>query len=387
MSLFKNIISYFRPTSPYQSLNTISISTSRISQNLSLLQSLQPHHTIIPVVKSNAYGHGLKQVCQILNTITNIQIPLIAIDSYPEYQIVADTTDKDILVLGETLSSNYHLYNPQRTHLAVGTLEVLQALIDTKRHRNIHLFLNTGMNREGFQENTLQQALDLLKTTKYIHVVGVMSHLANADISDNSFTNIQVERFKQLYQNIIDAEHAPSYVHIANSAGISKINDPLFTASRTGLAMYGYNPLEPDDEYYSSYTWLQPALRLTSTITSLQHLQPREWASYGLTWKTDNPTTLATLPIGYNEWLPRLAGEWYSVYHEDHALPLRGRICMNLCSCDIGDLPVHIGDQIEIIWRDESKKNTIWHLAHLTQTIPYTILTGLNSGLKRVITF
>jgi alanine racemase len=254
MSLFKNIISYFRPTSPYQSLNTISISTSRISQNLSLLQSLQPHHTIIPVVKSNAYGHGLKQVCQILNTITNIQIPLIAIDSYPEYQIVADTTDKDILVLGETLSSNYHLYNPQRTHLAVGTLEVLQALIDTKRHRNIHLFLNTGMNREGFQENTLQQALDLLKTTKYIHVVGVMSHLANADISDNSFTNIQVERFKQLYQNIIDAEHAPSYVHIANSAGISKINDPLFTASRTGLAMYGYNPLEPDDEYYSSYT-------------------------------------------------------------------------------------------------------------------------------------
>ncbi len=99
MSLLKNIISYFRPTSSYQSLNTISISTSRISQNLSLLQSLQPHHTIIPVVKSNAYGHGLKQICQILHTIKNIHIPLIAVDSYPEYQIVADTTDKDILVL------------------------------------------------------------------------------------------------------------------------------------------------------------------------------------------------------------------------------------------------------------------------------------------------
>jgi len=110
------------------------------------------------------------------------------------------------------------------------------------------------MNREGFQEDTLQQALDLLKTTKYIHVVGVMSHLANADMNDNNFTKQQVEIFKKFYQTIIDAGHTPSYVHIANSAGISKINDPLFTASRTGLAMYGYNPLEPDDEYYSSYT-------------------------------------------------------------------------------------------------------------------------------------
>jgi alanine racemase len=77
-----------------------------------------------------------------------------------------------------------------------------------------------------------------------------MSHLANADLQDNSFTNYQVEKFKQLYQTIITAGHTPSYVHIANSAGISKIHDPLFTASRTGLAMYGYNPLESDDQYF-----------------------------------------------------------------------------------------------------------------------------------------
>lgn len=382
---FKDFINLFRPTSSYQSLNTISISTSRISQNLQLLQSLQLHHAIIPVVKSNAYGHGLKQICQILDTITTINIPLIAVDSYPEYQIVADTTDKNILVLWETLSSNYHLYNPKRTHLAVGTLEVLQALIDTKKHRNIHLFLNTGMNREGFQKDTLHQALTLLKTTNQLHVVGVMSHLANADMSDNSFTDTQVERFKKFYQTIIDAGHTPSYVHIANSAGISKIHDPLFTASRTGLAMYWYNPLEPDDIQYSSYTWLQPALRLTTTITSLQHLQPSEWASYGLIWKTDKLTTLATLPLWYNEWLPRLADQWYTVYHKNNELPLRGRICMNLCSCDIEDLPLHIGDQIEVIWWDKTKNNTIWHLANLTQTIPYVILTGLDNGLKRII--
>lgn len=110
------------------------------------------------------------------------------------------------------------------------------------------------MNREGFQEDTLQQALTLLQTTNQLHIIGVMSHLANADMSDNSFTTSQVERFKNLYQTIIDAGHTSSYVHIANSAGISKIHDPIFTASRTGLAMYGYNPLESDDAHYSSYT-------------------------------------------------------------------------------------------------------------------------------------
>ena len=81
-----------------------------------------------------------------------------------------------------------------------------------------------------------------------------MSHLANADLQDNSFTTHQVEIFKKFYQTIIDAGHTPSYVHIANSAGISKIHDPLFTASRTGLAMYGYNSLERDDPYYEQYT-------------------------------------------------------------------------------------------------------------------------------------
>ena len=150
-SLPKSLINFFKPTSSYQSLNTLEIKRSHIEHNLTILQKLQPNHIIIPVVKSNAYGHGLKQICKILNTITNQNLPLIAVDSYPEYQIVADTTDKNILVLGETLPTNYSLYNPHRVHLSVGSLEVLQSLIQTNKKRTIHLFLNTGMNREGFQ--------------------------------------------------------------------------------------------------------------------------------------------------------------------------------------------------------------------------------------------
>ncbi len=103
-----------------------------------------------------------------------------------------------------------------------------------------------------------------------------MSHLANADMVDNSFTEQQINTFKSMYNIIKDDGHKPHYIHISNSAGISKIQDPLFTASRTGLAMYGYNPLESEDIYYKYYNNLKPALRLISTITSLQHLQAGE---------------------------------------------------------------------------------------------------------------
>ena len=87
------------PTSSYESLNVIEIKKDHIIHNFRHIQSLQPHQTIIPVVKSNAYGHGLPQICTILNTFSNKELPLIAVDSYPEYQIVTDTTDKNILVL------------------------------------------------------------------------------------------------------------------------------------------------------------------------------------------------------------------------------------------------------------------------------------------------
>ena len=381
----KKWIKSLLPISSYESLNIIEIKKDHIIHNFRHIQSLQPHQTIIPVVKSNAYGHGLQQICTILNTFSNKELPLIAVDSYPEYQIVADTTDKNILVLWETLSSNYHLYNPSRTHLAVGTLEVLQALIDTKKHRNIHLFLNTGMNREGFQEDTLQQALTLLQTTNQLHVVGVMSHLANADMSDNTFTEQQVLTFKSMMKKILSEWHQPIYIHISNSAGLSKIQDPLFTASRTGLALYGYNPLESGDKYHRHYIDLKPALRLTSTITALQHIKQWDGVSYGMKWISNKETLTATLPFGYNEWLPRSSWSWYQVYHHNNSLPLVGTVCMNLSIIDTEQLDIQIGNQVEIIWWDSNKKNTVQELATIAHTIPYTILTWLDKWLKRII--
>ncbi|USN57058.1 MAG: alanine racemase [Candidatus Peribacteria bacterium] len=317
-----------RGRSDYTSLNTIEIYADNLVHNFHTLQKLHTTnhapHTIIPVLKSNAYGHGLREVCQIIQKfIPQDQCPLIAVDSYPEYQIVRDTTDRDILILGEQLPSNYHLYDPRRTHFAVGSLTNIQALIDTDKPRNIHLFLNTGMNREGFQEQDIPQVIQLFTSCppyeggrseatggfchNKIKIVGIMSHFANADQINDSYNQTQIDRFKTIYQQIEEGlsltaySCQPQYIHINNSAGISKNHDPFFTASRAGLAFYGYNPLESDDPHYPDYHDLRPALRLISTITSIQHLQPGESISYGHKWTTSEPTTIATIPFGYHE--------------------------------------------------------------------------------------
>ena len=241
------------------------------------------------------------------------------------------------------------------------------------------------MNREGFQEDTLQQALTLLQTTNQLHVVGVMSHLANADMSDNYFTDKQIQTFKSLSHHITHHGHHPIYIHIWSSAWLVKIEDNFFTTSRPWIALYGYNPLEPQDPYYKTYNNLKPALSLEITITSLQHIKQGEWVSYGMKRISDSDTITATLPFGYNEGLPRNSSWWYTVYHNNKYYPLIGTICMNLSIIDTKWDNFNIGDTIELIGYGENKKNTIQELAKINHTIPYTILTGLDSRLKRVI--
>ena len=148
MKLFYSLISTLRNIfykKPDKVLNWIEISQENILSNYHYIESLQPGMSIFPVVKSNAYGHGLREIVEILNQ-TNAQ--MIAVDSLLEYQIVRRCTDKKVLVLGETFSENYQYFDHKNTSFCVWNISTLEYLISQKKSFHIHLFLNTGMNRE-----------------------------------------------------------------------------------------------------------------------------------------------------------------------------------------------------------------------------------------------
>jgi alanine racemase len=140
----KTLISSIIPK-PEQSLNTIWIDKKLLLNNLALLKKLNHNNPVFPVLKSNAYGHGLKEVSTILR---DSDVPFICVDSYPEYQIVKEYARKKVLIMGETFPENYSFYDPKRATPVVYTINTLKALIQTEKKRTIHLFLNTGMNRE-----------------------------------------------------------------------------------------------------------------------------------------------------------------------------------------------------------------------------------------------
>ena len=126
-------------------MNTISLDRDSILHNIHYLQKLQAHTVLFPVIKSNAYGHGLKQMVKILD---KTDVPYLVIDSFPEYYIVKKYSDKNILLLGETLPENYRFFDPKKVTFCVYNLRTLETLGQRGKPTKIHLFINTGMQRE-----------------------------------------------------------------------------------------------------------------------------------------------------------------------------------------------------------------------------------------------
>ena len=149
MSFFKKI---FRPK--LQAMNTISIYKSHILHNMGYLQSFHPHASLFPVLKSNAYGHGLEQMTKILESYPT---PYLVVDSLPEYFLARKFTKKKFLLLGETLPTNYKEVDFNRVTFAVYNQTTIEHLLKLKKHCTGHLFLNTGMNREGIDNAHLSE--------------------------------------------------------------------------------------------------------------------------------------------------------------------------------------------------------------------------------------
>lgn len=367
----------------YETLNKISIESSSIIYNYQILKSCQKDSYIFPVLKSNAYGHGLREVCKILNAT---DAPMIAIDSFPEAQIAYRYFKKRVLILGSMPPSAYSYCRLSRTDFCVYEKEALLALSKLGRAR-VHLFLNSGMNREGIQdmERFLSENKGLLKK---LEVVGLCSHLASAD--ERSLLNQkQLDRFFGALQALNESGYHPEYIHLGNSAAIFTLHDKRLTAFRSGLALYGYNPLSPDNPVNEEALKLKPALSLTSKIVSIQEVAAGESVSYNETYKVSNRTRVAAVPFGYYEGLSRSLSNNAAFIcrkdNEEYLLPVAGKVCMNLCCVDIKDYNISIGDQVEIFSSNPHNANSIINLSKAANQIPYEFLVKIQGNIRREI--
>lgn len=362
-------------------MNIIHLCKKTLLHNLQYLQSIQPQAAIFPVLKSNAYGHGLKEITKML---AKTDVPYIVVDSYPEYVVVKKHSKIPILILWETLLENYKKFDHKRTTFCVynaGTIRYLWRLGKTTK---IHLFFNTWMNREGIQEDQLPELLKELQSHPNLIVEWVLSHFFDADDLSETPIQTQIQCFKRMYYKLLDAWYTPMWRHIGNSTAFFKITDDFFNAYRPWLALYGYNPMNPKDPLYKHGNNLSPLLSITSRVISLQTIWPGEWVSYHHEYKPTDREIVATIPFGYAEWLSRSASGKLFIRHRKTFFRQVGTICMNLSSY-IVDSAVHIGDEVEIISATPHAKNSMENLAEQSGTIVYESLVKLDRGIRREI--
>lgn len=364
----------------YDSLNHIEIDASKIISNFNYLQSLHQEKEVFPVLKANAYGHGLKEIARILN-YTNAK--MVVVDSYPEAQIVYRYFKGKVLILGEMPHRAYHYCKLNRTEFIVYNEDTLRHLSRYKKRARIHLFINTGMNREGIKDVDA-----FLKNNKEyldkVEVTGVCSHFLAADYRSH-FNSSQEEEFVEALKKINEAGYYPKWVHTDNSAAAFWSDNKSLTACRPGLALYGYNPLNYED---SALTNLKPALEVYSQIVSIQNVEAGETVSYGEDFKVDKESQIAVIPFGYFEGLDRRLSnqaEFLIYCNRDIYAPIAGRVCMNLTCLDVGKENIQVGDEVQIVSSNKTDVNSVENLASLMDTISYEFLVKLQANIRRTI--
>ncbi|MHB8903688.1 MAG: alanine racemase [Patescibacteria group bacterium] len=365
----------------YDTLNEIEISREKIIANFNYLKSLQPEAEIFPVLKSNAYGHGLKEVCQILN---KTGVAMVVVDSFPEAQIVYRYFKGKVLILGEMPIDVYKYIRLARTEFVIYNSDTLKYISRYGKRARIHLFVNSGMNREGIK-NLPAFIEENRRYLERVDVNGLCSHLASADNTESNLNKEQEDCFIADLEILKSAGFSPRFVHLGNSAAIFSLNNKLLTAYRPGLALYGYAPI---NNINGKETELQAALQIFSHIVSIQDLKKGEAVSYNESYRAENDISIAVIPFGYFEGLDRRLSNQAKFLIEDEAgdflAPIAGKVCMNLTCLEIKK-PVKVGDVVKIISDNNDDPNSVINISKMIGTIPYEFLVKLQANIRRKI--
>lgn len=367
---------------PYQTLNLITISSEALLNNYSFWQNQNPQAGIVPVLKSNAYGHGLELVGRFIDQKMNP--PFIAVDSlYEAWELEKAGVKKPILVIGYTVPDNFKIKKKLKFHLPVFDPETALTLLRHQPQTRLHLKIDTGMNRLGIKPKQVDRFIRFLKDHQaQKQIVGIYSHFASA-ASDQDFTQKQVETFKRVVKKFEQAGFSFEWKHIAATAGSLMVKDPDFNLIRVGLGFYGYSPPSISKKILSK---LEPALKLTSQIVQVKEIAKGEIVSYDGQFRASKKMLIGALPIGYYDGLDRRLSGRGQVRVGQRFCPLVGRICMNIAMIDLSGLkkPL-VGQKITVISNRPKDKNSLASLASLANTIPYDLLVGLAESTRRVL--
>ncbi|MEN0064016.1 MAG: alanine racemase [Myxococcota bacterium] len=336
---------------------------------------------LMPILKANAYGHGLVPVASLMEQLGAPSIGL----AYLEEGIAVRQAGVQlpILVLGGILGDQIPQFLEHDLMLTASSIDKLRAIEACAkaqgRRAKVHLKIDTGMERIGVHWYSAEGLLEASLRCEHVDVMGIFSHLATSEDPDPSFTKLQTERFLEVL-DFYDRRSVPTPTrHLANSGGVLKHPATWFDLVRPGLLLYGISPVDPIPTIP-----IAPALTWVSRVVYFKVVKAGHPVSYGSTWAPEDWTRVVTLPLGYGDGYPRALSNRADVLIRGKRYPQRGRVCMDQAMVDIGRESAYNGDRVVVMGRMGNEEITAHELASHAGTIPYELLTGINARVPRV---
>ncbi|WP_043537004.1 alanine racemase [Saccharomonospora cyanea] len=323
------------------------------------------------VVKADAYGHGAVQVARAALDAGATWLGVAALDEALALRQAGFATR--MLSWLDTPDVDYAPAVRHDIDVSVSSAGELTRVADAAarvgRRARVHLKIDTGLSRNGCTAELWPALVKAAAAEENVEVVGMWSHLACADEPDHPSIDAQAERFATAYDVARDAGLSPLR-HLANSAATLTRPDLHFDLVRPGIAIYGLNPVPQQED-------LRPAMTFRSSVVLTKRISAGESVSYGQTWTASRDTTLALVPVGYADGVPRTLSGRMSVWLDGTRRPVAGRVCMDQLVVDCGDDEPELGTEVVLFGTGEGGMPTATEWADTIGTIDYEIVTGM----------
>ena len=330
---------------------------------------------LIAVVKADSYGHGVVPVTKVLSGVAD----MFAVATVEEgVELRQAGIREPILVFFSSLPEQISLVIEHGLIPTISDWEFASRLNAAASGTiiDVHVNINTGMNRSGVDWTVATAFLNRLKTLDRITIKGIFTHFATADETDKSYVFVQLKRFSSVLAEIPNGDE---WIHAANSAAVLAVPESYFNAVRPGLSLYGVYPASEKP------IALEPALTWKARIGWVGAISEGEGVSYGLTYKAPHQTRVAMVQVGYGDGYPRALSGIGEVLVGGTRRQIIGSVCMDVSVVRLERTDnVSIGDEAVLIGKQGEAEITVDEIAHRTGTISYEILTQIGTRVTRI---
>ncbi len=374
------------------------IDLSAYAHNITELKCITGKDTrLMAVVKANGYGHGAVEVARVALQKGAKYLGVARINE--AVQLREAGLDAPILIFGYTppdQAGTLIKYDLTQTVYSYKAAKVLSEYAVQKGTRIcVHIKADSGMGRLGVLLNSNNnaaphehapqdtvEAVESICRLSGLTVEGIFTHFATADDGDKSYAKMQIDVFTDFIHSLDRRGIELPLKHAANSGALIDLPESHLDMVRPGIATYG---LYPSNEVNKSKVDLKPVMTLKSKIIQLKKVPAGFNISYGITYQTKKPTTIATVPVGYADGFNRLLSNRGHMLVSGQRVPIVGRVCMDLTMIDVGDVPdAAIEDEVVVFGPPSNGCVTADEIAHKLNTINYEIVSTITARVPRV---